>query len=217
MFYTCWLNMELIGYITHYVESRHSTSCHANFLYSERRGDLPVTQRLHESFSTRWIGGHPRACSFAPRTVLDVGDSSYWDTLLPILIEVMADRVACVAFPAEHDERSFTLNDPGDDSQRVPLGEDLRTAIDREKKFWMLCLFPVPPSMKQSADVLGLHYRYECVPPYGGCIDNLDTRLQLFWYRFCGPLGLLPGTFRHAAISGAMLAKIPSPNRNLPR
>ena len=111
---------------------------------------------------------HPRAWPFAPRALLDDGDSSYWDTLLPILIEVMADRVACVAFPAEaaaemHDERSSTVDDPGDDAQQVPLDEDVRKAIDREKDF--LDAMPLPPSMKQSADVLGLHYHYECVPP----------------------------------------------------
>ena len=45
--------------------------------------------------------GRHRKWSFAPFTVQDVGNSSYWDVLLPVFLEVMADRVACVAFPAE--------------------------------------------------------------------------------------------------------------------
>ena len=45
--------------------------------------------------------GRHREWSFAPFTVLDVGNPSYWDALLPVFVEVMADRVACVAFPAE--------------------------------------------------------------------------------------------------------------------
>ena len=54
-----------------------------------------------------------REWSFAPFTVLDVGNPSYWDALLPVFVEVMADRVACVAFPAEaaaemHDESCST-------------------------------------------------------------------------------------------------------------
>ena len=50
----------------------------------------------------------------------------------------MADRVAFVAFLAEaaaemHDEGSPTLDDHGDDASQVPLDEDLRKAIDRER------------------------------------------------------------------------------------
>ena len=56
----------------------------------------------------------------------------------PVFVEVMADRVACVAFPAEaaaemRDERGSTLDDPGNDAMPVPLHEDLSTAVDREK------------------------------------------------------------------------------------
>ena len=76
--------------------------------------------------------------SFAPFTVLDVGDPSYWDALLPVLVEAMADRVACVAFPTEaasemHDEGIPTLDDPGDDAMQILLDEDSRKAIDRER------------------------------------------------------------------------------------
>ena len=99
--------------------------------------------------------GPRRAWSYAPRTVLDVGDSSYRDTLLPILVEVIADRVACVAFPAEaaaemHDEGNPTLDDPGDNAQQVPLDEDLRKAIDREKDF--LDAMPLPGTPVDEAE-----------------------------------------------------------------
>ena len=48
----------------------------------------------------------------------------------------MADRVACVAFPAEaaaemRDEKVSTLDDPGNDAMQVPLDKDLSKAIDR--------------------------------------------------------------------------------------
>ena len=51
----------------------------------------------------------------------------------------MADRVACVAFPAEaaaemRDERGCTLDDPGNDTMQVPPDEDLSKAVDREKR-----------------------------------------------------------------------------------
>ena len=82
--------------------------------------------------------GRHRAWSFAPFTVLDVGDPGSWDALLPFFVEVMADRVACVAFPAEAaaemcDDRGPALDDPGDDTMPVPLDEDLSKAVDREK------------------------------------------------------------------------------------
>ena len=35
-----------------------------------------------------------REWSLAPFTVLDVGNPSYWDALLPVFVDVMADRVA---------------------------------------------------------------------------------------------------------------------------
>ena len=119
---------------------------------SRRQNGLP--QRLHESFSTRWTGVAV-AWSFAPRTVLDVGDPSYWDALLPVFVEVMADRVACVAFPAEaaaemHDEESPTLDDPGDDALQLPLDEDMRKAIDREKD--LLDAVPLPGTLVNEAE-----------------------------------------------------------------
>ena len=85
--------------------------------HSECRGDLTVYSTSPRIVQHTLDWGRRRAWSFAPRTVLDVGDPSYWDALLPVLVEVMADRVACVAFPAEaaaemHDEGSPTLDDP---------------------------------------------------------------------------------------------------------
>ena len=120
------------------------------FPHSECRGDFTVYSTSPRIVQHTLDWGHRRAWSVAPRTVLDVGDSSYWDTLLPSLVEVMADRVACVAFPAEaaaemHDERSPTLDDPGDDAQQVPLDEDLRRAIDREKDLLDAMLLPGIP------------------------------------------------------------------------
>ena len=97
--------------------------------------------------------GRRRAWSFASLTVLDVGDPSYWDALLPVLVEVMADRVACVAFPAEaaaemHDERIPTLDDPGNDAMQIPLDEDLRKAIDRERD--LLDAVPLPGTVDEA-------------------------------------------------------------------
>ena len=95
--------------------------------------------------------GRHREWSFAPFTVLDVGNPSSWDALLPIFVEVMADRVACVAFPAEaaaemHVKKDSTLDDPGNDTMQVPLDEDLSKAVDREKDLldaMLLCGTPV--------------------------------------------------------------------------
>ena len=68
-----------------------------------------------------------------------MGNPSYWDALLPVFVEVMADRVECVAFPVEaavemRDERGSTLDDPGNETMQVPLDEDLSKAVDREKE-----------------------------------------------------------------------------------
>ena len=108
------------------------------FPHSDCRGDLTVYPTSPRIVQHTFDWGHRRAWSFATRTVLDVGDSSYFDTLLPILVELMADRVACVAFPAEaaaemHDEGSPTLDDPGDDAQQVPLDEDLHSHRPRKR------------------------------------------------------------------------------------
>ena len=91
-------------------------------------------------------------CSF---TVLDVGNPSYWDALLPVFVEVMADRVACVAFPAEaaaemRDERGSTLDDPGNDTMPVPPDEDLSKAVDREK--FLLDAMPLPGTPVDEAE-----------------------------------------------------------------
>ena len=83
--------------------------------------------------------GRHREWSFAPFTVLDVANPSYWDALLPVFVEVMADRVACVAFPTQ---RGSTLDDPGNDTMPVSLEEDLSKAVDREKD--LLDAMPLP-------------------------------------------------------------------------
>ena len=94
---------------------------------------------------------------FSLFTVLDVGNSSYWDALLPVFVEVMADRVACVAFPAEaaaemHDERGSTLDDPGNDTMPIPLDEDLSKAVDREKD--LLDAMPLPGTRHPSSTLV---------------------------------------------------------------
>ena len=99
--------------------------------------------------------GRHREWSFALFTVLDVGNPSYWDALLPVLVEVMADRVACVAFPAEaaaemRDERGSTLDDPGNETMPVPLDEDLSKAVDREKD--LLDAMPLPGTQVDEAE-----------------------------------------------------------------
>ena len=99
--------------------------------------------------------GRHREWYFGPFTVLDVGNPSYWGALLPVFVEVMADRVACVAFPAEaaaemRDERGSTLDDPGNDTTPVPLDEDLSKAVDREKD--LLDAMPLPGTPVDEAE-----------------------------------------------------------------
>ena len=67
----------------------------------------------------------------------------------------MADRVACVAFPAEaaaemRDERGSTLDDPGNETMPVPLDEDLNKAVDREKD--LLDAMPLPGTPVDEAE-----------------------------------------------------------------
>ena len=69
--------------------------------------------------------------------------------------EVMADRVARVAFPAEaaaemRDERGSTLDNPGNDTMPVPLDEDLSKAVDREKD--LLDAMPLPGTPVDEAE-----------------------------------------------------------------
>ena len=92
--------MGLILYITRLAEFRHNTICLVIFTIR----NVVVINGLLDVFTNRTahVGlGRHREWSFAPFTVLDVGNPSYWDALLPVFVEVMADRVACVAFPAE--------------------------------------------------------------------------------------------------------------------
>ena len=110
-----------------------------DFPHPECRGDITVYSTSSRIVQRTLDWGRHREWSFAPFTVLDVGNPSYWDALLPIFVEVMADRVACVAFPAEaaakmRDEKGSTLDDLGNDAMQVHQ------------------------LMKQSADVLGLHF-----------------------------------------------------------
>ena len=125
-----------------------------DFHHSECRGDLTVYSTSSRIVQRTLDWGRHRAWSFAPFTVLDVGNPSYWDALLPVFVEVMTDRVACVAFPAEaaaemRDERA-TLDDPGNDAMQVPLDEDLSKAIDREKD--LLDAMPLPGSPVDEAE-----------------------------------------------------------------
>ena len=67
----------------------------------------------------------------------------------------MADRVACVAFPAEaaaemRDERGSTLDDPGNETMPVPMDEDLNKAVDREKD--LLDAMPLPGTPVDEAE-----------------------------------------------------------------
>ena len=130
-----------------------------DFPHSECRCNLTIDSTSSRIVQRTLDWGRHREWSFAPFTVLDVGNPSYWDALLPVFVEVMADRVACVAFPAEaaaemRDERGSTHDDPGNDTMPVPLDEDLSKAVDREKD--LLDAMPLPGT--QVDDVLGLHY-----------------------------------------------------------
>ena len=122
--------MGLILCITRLAECRHNTFCLVIFHHSECRGDLTVYSTSSQIVQRMLDWGRHRKWSFAPFTVQDVGNPSYSDAILPVFVEVMADRVACVAFPAEAaaemcDERGSTLDDPGNDTMPVPLDEDL--------------------------------------------------------------------------------------------
>ena len=118
-----------------------------DFHHSECRGDLTVCSTSSRIVQRTLDWGRHREWSFAPYTVLDVGNPSYWDALLPVFVEVMADRVASVAFPAEaaaemRGERGSTLDDLGNDTMPVPPDEDLSKAVDREKD--LLDAMPLP-------------------------------------------------------------------------
>ena len=151
--------MGLILYITRPADCRHITICLVIFsIRSVVVLDVITNRTAHVG-----LGRHRECVFFAPFTVLDVGNPSYLDGLLPVFVEAMADRVACVAFLAEaaaemRDERGSTLDDPGNDTMPVPLDEDLSKAVDREKD--LLDAMPLPGTwlMKESGDVLGLHY-----------------------------------------------------------
>ena len=117
------------------------------FTIRECRGDLTVYSTSSRIVHRTLDWGRNREWSFTPFTVLDVGSPSYCDARLPVFVEVMADRVACVAFPAEaaaemRDERGSTLDDPGNDTMPVPQDEDLSKAVDREKD--LLDAMPLP-------------------------------------------------------------------------
>ena len=126
-----------------------------DFHHSECRGDFTVYSTSSRIAQRTLDWGRHRKWSFAPFTVLDVENPSYWDALLPIFVEVMAYRVACVALPAEaaaemRDERGSTLDDPGNDAMQVPLDEDLSKAVDREKD--LLHAMPLPGTPVDEAE-----------------------------------------------------------------
>ena len=88
----------------HGIDFVHHTPCRVSsqynlprdFLQSECRGDLTVYSTSSRIVQRTLDWGRHREWSFAPFTVLDVGNRNYWDALLPVFVEVMADRVACV-------------------------------------------------------------------------------------------------------------------------
>ena len=55
-----------------------------DFPHSECRGDLTVYSTSSQIVQRMLDWGRHRQWSFAPFTVLDVGNSSYWDALLPV-------------------------------------------------------------------------------------------------------------------------------------
>ena len=97
---------------------------------------------------------------------------------MPVFVEVMADRVACVAFPAEAaaemcDERGSTIDDPGNDTMPVPLDEDLSKAVDREKDLLDAMTLPgtpvdeaerrrswIAPPLKVRIAIRGMHRQF---------------------------------------------------------
>ena len=128
----------------------------------------------------------------------------------------MADRVACVAFPAEaaaemRDERGSTLDDPGSDTMPVPLDEDLSKAVDREKD--LLDAMPLPGTPVDEAE----RRRSWIAQPLRvrTAIRRMHRQFgihhQRFWYKSCVQFGLLPSTFRHADIFGVMPVKTTNP------
>ena len=134
----------------------------------------------------------------------------------------MADRVACVAFPAEaaaemRDERGSTLDDPGNDKMPVPLDEDLSNAVDREKD-----LLDAMPLRGTPIDEAERRRSWIALPM------RVRTAIRRMHRQFGHPSSTvlvqilraaraLPSTFRHADIFGVMPVKTTNPNVNLPK
>ena len=88
------------------------------------------------------------------------GKPNCWDA---ILVEVMANRVACVAFLVEaaaemSNERGSTLDDLGNDTMPFPLDDDLNKAFDCEKDLLDAMLLPGTLVDEAERSVLGLHH-----------------------------------------------------------
>ena len=193
-----------------------------DFPHSECRGDLTVYSTSSRIVQRTLDWGRHREWSFAPFTVLDVGNPIYWDALLPVFVEVMADRVACVAFPAEaaaemRDERGSTLDDPGNDTMTVPLDEDLNKAVDREKD-----LLDAMPLTGTPVDEAERRRSWIALPL------RVRTAIRRMHRQFGHPSSTVlvqilraarapPSTFRHADIFDVMLVKTTNPNINLPK
>ena len=151
-----------------------------------------------------------------------MGNPSYWDALLPVFVEVMADRVACVAFPAEaaaemRDERGSTLDDPGNDTMPVPVDEDLSKAVDREKD--LLDAMPLPDTLVDEAE----RRRAWIALPL-----RVRTAKRRMHRQFGHPSSTVsvqilraarapPSTLTHADIFDVMPVKTTNPNINLPK
>ena len=131
---------------------------------------------------------------------------------MPVFVEVMADRVACVAFPAEaaaemHDERGSTLDDPGNHAMQVPPDEDLSKAVDREKDLLDAMLLP-----GTSVDEAERRRAWNALPL------RVRTAIRRMHQQFGHPSStvlvqilraarLFPSTFRHADIFDVMPVK----------
>ena len=87
MFYTRWLNMGLILFVTRLAECPSQYNFPRDLPHSECRGDLTVYSTSSRIVQRTLDWGRCREWSFAPFTVLDVRNPSYWDALLPVLLK----------------------------------------------------------------------------------------------------------------------------------
>ena len=90
--------MGLILYITRLAECRPQYNLPRDFPHSECRGDLTVYLTSSRIVQRTLDWGRHRAWSFAPFTVLDVDNPSYWDALLPVFVDDgRSRRMRCIS------------------------------------------------------------------------------------------------------------------------